>query len=375
MVYTAYKNPQASLVASFHLLRRKIRLEYYFLNNYSICPDFITILITKRCNFKCKRCSSQSPKYTTNFKQSQQELTTEEIKNLINQVAYFKPVIYFCGGEPTLRQDLFELIKYIKNKNLITAFTTNGSLMNDKVCNEILDSGLDFFSVSIDGHEEYHDRVRGFNGAFNKVTNGLRALVRIKKDRDRILPHIRIASIVDIDKLENSKYVLDLANEIRVDEVAFGNLMFYTKEAEDKQKKFIEEHNTGGEMIGLAIEDDSIFSRDIDKIQDFSNYSKKYSNIPVSFVPDNIDFENYFAARKYPSKKSKCFTPWFSATIMPNGDVVPCQEYVVGNIREEKLLDIWNNEKMKRFRYYRKKGPMPACFRCNEGQDIKFDRE
>lgn len=375
-LWTAHNNPHAAFIMGFHLLRRKIPLEYYSSSNYSYCPDFITILITKRCNFKCDRCSSQSPQYTSLFNQSgQEELTTAEVKELIDSVSRFKPAIYFCGGEPTLRPDLFELIRYVKKKKMVTGFTTNGSTMDEEMCQEIIDTRLDFFSVSIDGPEDYHDRVRGVNGAFKNVTNGLRLLIKLKGEQNKTSPHIRIASIVDIENISNSKFILDLAKEIEVDEVAFGALMFYTEEAEKQQKRFQEEHDTGGDiMIGLPIDENHHFDMDMDEVQQFLDDTKKWSKTTTTFVPNDLDFENYYNVEKNPSKASRCLTPWFSATIMPNGDVVPCQEYVVGNIREEKLLDVWNNEKMRHFRRFRKKGPMPACYRCNEGQEIKFGR-
>ena len=127
---TAWTNPSSVPWKVFNILRRKLPIDFWFLNGWSFPPEMITILVTKRCNFSCPGCSSGSPEYTKNFKG--QELETGELKKIIDKVAWFKPGIYFCGGEPTLREDLYELIKYAKNKGLVTAFTTNGSLLSDE---------------------------------------------------------------------------------------------------------------------------------------------------------------------------------------------------------------------------------------------------
>ena len=65
----------------------------------------------------------------------------------------------------------------------------------------------------------------------------------------------------------------------------------------------------------------------------------------------------------------KCITPFLEVNIMPNGDVVTCRDYIdvkAGNISEDKLLDIWNNEKFVKFRklLIDKKGLLPQCTRC-----------
>ncbi|GAG99570.1 unnamed protein product, partial [marine sediment metagenome] len=69
----------------------------------------------------------------------------------------------------------------------------------------------------------------------------------------------------------------------------------------------------------------------------------------------------WFKARR------KCFFVWGTLFISPNGDVMPCQfypDYKLGNIRDAKLKEIWNNEKYRKFRLELKKGLFPGCARC-----------
>ena len=66
----------------------------------------------------------------------------------------------------------------------------------------------------------------------------------------------------------------------------------------------------------------------------------------------------------------RCVAPWFMVDIMPNGDVVTCRDhpdYLVGNIRNDSLLTIYNNERYKAFRNAlrdSKDGLFPICARC-----------
>jgi len=368
-IITALANPLASIYMLFHRLRRISKLEYLFFNGYSLYPDFITILITKRCNFNCSICASGNPQYTK--KHQGEELSTDELKGIIDQVAGWKPAIYINGGEPFLRKDLFELIAYCKKKGLITAVTTNGSFLNLDNVSNIIDSRLDFFSVSIDGPQASHDNKRGFKGAFRKAVDGLRLLVKLRK----YLPHIRIASILDYEHIENSRYVLDLAKDIGVDEIAFGNLMFYTQDALNEHMLFIEqEHFDNREILGYEFKEN--FPDIKESVKNFSENARKEEGINVVFVPDNIQniARDYYSLEK-PAVTSKCFTPLYSVVILPDGKVTPCQEFVVGDLRKAPFKEIWNCEKMRRFRRMRKFRAIPACFRCGEGQLIKFTDE
>ena len=45
-----------------------------------------------------------------------------------------------------------------------------------------------------------------------------------------------------------------------------------------------------------------------------------------------------------------CYTPWSSAALSAYGDVFPCSNYTVGNIRRTPFMELWNNEKMVSFR-------------------------
>lgn len=364
------KNLLGSLWIFFHRARRILGIDYLCLAGYSFYPDFVTLLITKRCNFQCARCASKSPAVTD---ASYDELSTQELKNFIGQLSGIKPFIYFSGGEPLLRKDIFELIRYIKSKKMLTGLVSNGSFLSEENINEIVDSGLDFFSVSIDGPRGYHDSVRGVEGAFDKAVAGLELLVKRRKEKKGSFPHIRIASIIDPQNLDNSIFVIDLANRLGVDELAFGNLMFYTPEIKKQFGRFKQEFGLDVSAInGVELREGHPFAISKERLKEFLDRARHSSRVPVCFVPPGADFFNYYSF-KYPSRKSRCLNPWYSVTILPDGSVTPCQGLILGNIKKDKLMKLWNISAMRTFRKIRKKSQPPGCFRCGEGQIIQFD--
>lgn len=368
----AWHNPLSMPWRIFHFVRRNFPVDYWFFNGISFPPDMVTILVTKRCNYRCPGCSSSSPDYTKKINSS--ELTTEKIKNFIKEVSGFKPNIYFNGGEPTLREDLFDLIKYAKQLRLVTALTTNGSLLNTKNIKLIINSRLDFLSVSLDGPASHHDVYRGCRGAYKKLTQGVRQLVQERKKSQTKTPHVRITGIINPSKSADALFVLKKAEELGVDEVAFGNMMFYPVEERDKQEAIIKNYAVGGNhMIGYPIIKRK-FPFEIDRLGLKKVYCeiKSQASIPVCFAPNEINYDDYFSF-KSPLIKSYCLSPWFIATLLSNGDLTSCQEFVFGNITGEKFTRLWNNKKAKDFRRFRKKRPFPACFRCLEGQRIRFN--
>lgn len=368
----ALNNPSAIPWQIFYFLRRKFPLDYYFFNGWSFPPDIVTILVTKKCNYNCFGCCSDSPQYTTKFKGK--ELNKEQIIKFIDSISWFKPGIYFCGGEPTLREDLFELIRYAKKKKLVTAFTTNGSLISGKNLDEILFSGLDFISFSLDGPAKHHDSHRGTPGAYDVLIKNLDALIKRREQLKMSTPNIRITSIINPENKDDALFVLGKAEELGVDEIAFSNFMFYPQSSELKQKEIFFRFNVGGlHLNGLRVKEKTFpFSLDLGGLNGLYQEIKARARIPVTFVPKEMDYEKFFSFRKL-SQKSRCLTPWFVASLLPDGNFTTCQEFSFGRIREDSFSSSWNSPKMRKFRIYRKKRPFPACFRCTEGQEIKFD--
>ncbi|APH38131.1 12,18-didecarboxysiroheme deacetylase [Methanohalophilus halophilus] len=125
--------------------------------------------ITRKCNLKCIHCYAQA-----DDKDFEDELSTEEGKRLIDDLAEFKtPVILFSGGEPLVRKDLPELAEYAVSKGLRAVISTNGTLIDMDMAKKLKEIGLSYVGISIDGTEETNDRFRGQQGAFKKALEGV----------------------------------------------------------------------------------------------------------------------------------------------------------------------------------------------------------
>lgn len=124
---------------------------------------------TNRCNLKCLHCYSSS-----NASPRSNELTTNQAKRLLAELAELNcPVILFSGGEPLLRDDLFELLVEAKKLGLRTVISTNGTLIDSAIAGKLAAVGVSYVGISIDGDEQFHDRFRAAEGSYKAAIAGI----------------------------------------------------------------------------------------------------------------------------------------------------------------------------------------------------------
>ncbi|MBW2010615.1 MAG: heme b synthase [Deltaproteobacteria bacterium] len=125
---------------------------------------------TRNCNLSCIHCraaATQGP-YSG-------ELDTESSFRLLDQIAQVgQPIIILTGGEPLLRQDIFEISAYGTKKGLKMVMAPNGTMITESNAKQMADAGIKRISISIDGAEkESHDSFRGVKGAFEGALRGI----------------------------------------------------------------------------------------------------------------------------------------------------------------------------------------------------------
>lgn len=130
---------------------------------------------TRRCNLRCIHCyaDSENERYPG-------ELTTEEARAMIDDLAGFKvPVLLFSGGEPLVRDDLLELASYCGGLGIRAVISTNGTLITRQKAEQIAAAGASYVGVSLDGIGETNDHFRGREGAYELALRGIRNCVAV----------------------------------------------------------------------------------------------------------------------------------------------------------------------------------------------------
>ncbi|MFB3926003.1 MAG: heme b synthase [Syntrophales bacterium] len=129
--------------------------------------------VTRSCNLACIHCRASSLRGPYHG-----ELGTARCLELVDEIASVgKPVIILTGGEPLLREDIFEIAGRGTAKGLRMVLATNGTLVTEDVTRRMTDSGIKRVSISIDGADAVsHDEFRRVPGAFAGAMAGIEAL-------------------------------------------------------------------------------------------------------------------------------------------------------------------------------------------------------
>jgi Fe-coproporphyrin III synthase len=171
--------------------------------------------MTRRCNLRCVHCYAQAKDI-----EFENELSTEEGKNLIDDLAIFgSPVILFSGGEPTLRKDLPELAAYAREKGMRAVISTNGTLIDRDLAKRLKDVGLSYVGVSLDGIRETNDRFRGVKGAFDAALRGLHNC-----QEEGIKVGLRFT--INKQNVKDIPAILDLLEKEKIPRICFYHLVY-----------------------------------------------------------------------------------------------------------------------------------------------------
>jgi heme b synthase len=295
-------------------------------------PRWLAWEITGKCNLNCIHCRSSST-----MGSDQEDFTLKEAKALIDDItAFAKPVVVLSGGEPLLREDVFEIAAYGTAQGLRMALATNGTMVDDETCARIKDSGIRIVSLSLDGSTaEIHDDFRNQPGAFEAT---LRAAEYFRKHGIEFL----INSSFTKRNQEDIPNVYRLAKEI-------GAVAWYMF--------MIVPMGRGEELMAELIS-----SEDYDKILkwhfDMELQEKDmlvrptcaphyYRIVQQESEARELDFER--RNLKFGTGGSKgCIAAQSIAFIGSRGDVQPCSYFpmAAGNVREHSFREIWENSKI-----------------------------
>ncbi|MCK8826140.1 putative heme d1 biosynthesis radical SAM protein NirJ2 [Natroniella acetigena] len=127
---------------------------------------------TKECNLYCKHCYRDSgPK-----EKQADELTTSEGKELLTEIAKagFK-IMIFSGGEPLLRDDIYQLVEHAASLGMRPVFGTNGMYITEEVAYKLKEAGAAGMGISLDSVKpEVHDHFRQLEGAWEQAVTGIK---------------------------------------------------------------------------------------------------------------------------------------------------------------------------------------------------------
>lgn len=343
---------------------------YSFGQGYAPPPESVTIEVNYQCMFRCQICQM----WTKDFKMSRigdnKILSKSEIEAVIGELSSMGvKSVSFCGGEPFLRKDLLDIVKYCKSRMLYCSTFSNGYLIEEDLAQEIVRSKIDSISISIDGAKsELHDEIRGFKGAFDHAVEGIRLIKKQQKEYNTDLPEIFIHCTVSSRNFMNLPELVDLAKSLDIRRIRFNYLSVVDRDTVEMTNRMIGEKVIGFHTF-VDISPTFLLQRgQIEQLEFVIEGIKERagSEVKCDLDPALLNGDKDLLQKgKFPVLK--CNAPWRSAIITPIGDVVPCAmftDYKMGNLRERSFEEIWNSNRARDIRRLLSKGLPPICQKC-----------
>lgn len=267
-------------------------------------PYVIGIDPSNMCNFKCSFCAVHNSKNENLFKKEKMNINL--YKKIIDDIADFPEkvkILRITGfGEPTMNENLPDMINYAKQKNIAEyiEIITNGSLLNKDFSRRLIKSGVDRIKISIEALDSKgYEQICGVNIDFNKMLDNIKYLYNNSENCEIYI------KIVDVSIKTNEEKKL-----------------FYKLFSDKCTEMFIE------------------------------NISPIWSDFEITDLGD-LRYKNGLSGQKIQNVKV-CPYVFYSMYINTNGDVINCcsdwkRKLVLGNVKKTKLKEIWEGDVIKNF--------------------------
>lgn len=312
-------------------------------------PVHIQLEPTDNCNMDCSFCAHSQ------VIQRPRSMSLEEFQRIIDAIQPRK--ITLSGyGEPLLNPAFPQMVAYAKSKGASVNTTSNLTVLRtEKKATELIRSGLDLITVSIDAASpETYQAVRG-QDFYDQIVEGVRLLLRTKAQLGSPSPHVRISFVINKANLHEVADYVRLAHDLGTD-VSYFQILQLTA-IEDRKERLIA--GLPYEQFRHALEEGRQTARQLGAK---TNLSRLLADLP--------DYWRKYDAREMSHKR--CILPWFSAYVTADGSMRPCCAFAPvkidmgGSILERDLEEIWNSEQYQQFRRALRMGQRPTrvCQNC-----------
>ncbi|KPV65312.1 MAG: pyrroloquinoline quinone biosynthesis protein PqqE [Candidatus Bathyarchaeota archaeon BA1] len=276
-------------------------------------PLRLDLALTYRCNNHCVHCYSGTATVS-------RELSTEDWVRVIDRAYDLGiPQILYTGGEPTIREDLVDIVTHAEATGLVTGLVTNGRKLKDfNYVQQLVAAGLDYAQVTLESHQpEIHDGITQVSGSWNETVAGIQNLLKTPI-------YTSINMTLNRQNLQYALESVDFLYELGVRRFSCNGLIYAGK--------------------GLRVA--STFAVDekelIPTLKQIRDHAREYGMQFTWYTPTHYCVLNPVALGL---GIKCCSAARITLCVEPDGDVIPCQSFFenVGNILTDDWGAIWNH--------------------------------
>ena len=298
-------------------------------------PYVISWNLTYRCNLACEHCyldAGSRPEVGGEAFADRSELSTDDCLRVVDEIAAFAPdcLLILTGGEPLLRRDIVEIVRYAAAKGLWVVVGTNGVKITDNLAAILKREGVRGLSLSLDALDEArHDAFRRVRGAWRNTVDGAKILARAG------LPFIVQTTVARHNAAELGAIAAFAHGELGA---TVWNLYFLVPTGR------------GAHVSDL---DAAAYDRVLGELREIHRRYAGKMLVNAKCAPHYVrmlqgeDAADVYA-KSYAGGAGGCPAGTHYLGIRPNGDVTPCPylPQFAGNLREQKLTDLWQSSEL-----------------------------
>ena len=299
-------------------------------------PYRMDLALTYRCNNDCAHCYNQQHPGTSP-EACRGELDTTSWKHILDSLWVLGiPHIIFTGGEPTLRDDLPELIAHAESLGQITGLNTNGRRLSDpEYVNRLVVAGLDHVQVTLESsHPEVHDAMVGCHGAFKQTVQGIRNALATRL-------FVMTNTTMLCENQHTLPSTLDFLAALGVPTVGLNALI----------------HSGRGAHLSSGLPEAELHPL----LSLASRVTHEHDQRLIWYTPTQYC---HFDPMEMDLGVKGCTAALYNMCLEPDGSVLPCQSYYssLGNILNDPWDSIWNHPLAVRLR--ERRGIPAGCQTC-----------
>lgn len=333
-------------------------------------PKAVSFTLTNQCNLRCRMCGQWSEegyiRNRTGPKKRALELS-DWVRLADEAAAHQVGCIMIRGGEPFVFPGIIELLEHIQRLGLFVAIDSNGTLLAD-YAEDIVRIGHLHITISMDGPEAIHDEVRGIKGCFQQIRKSVQRLSEIEAKEGRTISKA-LCFVISPWSVRGLGEMPDVARSLGIDTIAIVPYYYVPNAVGHAYEKVLKEQwncpafswrGFHHESSGMDLDE---FKRQLAK---YKASLKDLHDYPYMAFSEQ-EYQAWFSDAQTPVGPTTCNNVERLVDIQPNGDANFCvdfPDYTIGNVQESSLEALWNGERARHFREFRRTTPLPICFRC-----------
>ncbi|MDR7276839.1 radical SAM protein [Catenuloplanes atrovinosus] len=302
-------------------------------------PRHLQLEITSACNLRCVMCLVR---YRPPVNKLAGAMRPELFHRVLAEVPGLNRLTLQGLGEPLLSPYLLDMIVAAKRRRITVGFNTNATLLTARRAAELVDSGVDWLHVSLDGASAAaYESIRD-GATFGTVVDNLAGLVRAKRAAGSATPWIRVVFVAMRDNLAELPDLIRLLSSIGVDELHVQNLSHSFSDADPAGRYHEIREFTAGQALWTGADTDradAVFAGATAAAAEHGLRLRLPHTVPVDAV----------AGRG-------CSWPWEAAYLTSAGVVQPCcmvmgdDRVSLGSMADSTFPEIWSGAPYREFR-------------------------